>query len=92
MSKITQTELDGLIVQTNNKAKKIKCIDKLIAAMPEGRGKKQYTEEMLGLIEEYHVEVNILEVSVSDYLEQVKEDTGEIPLIYFKLLKGLKDS
>lgn len=92
MTKILKDELDAFIITTNQKALKIKHIDKLINAMPDSRAKKIYTGEMLELIEEYHVEVGILEVLLTDYIEQVKKDTGEIPLTYYKLAKGLRES
>jgi hypothetical protein len=92
MSKITQDEIDHLIIQTNQKANRIKHVDKLLSQMPESRSKKQYLRDMMEMIDQYNVEVDILEFTLDEYLEQIKKETGEVPLLYYRLSKALKES
>jgi two-component SAPR family response regulator len=88
---ITKDEIDDLIIKVNQKANRIKHVDKLLAQMSEGKSRDKFTVELLEMITEYKVEIAVLQVTVDDYLKQVKESTGEIPLIYWKLAKDLED-
>lgn len=89
VEKITKEELDEFIIETNLKANKIKTIDKLIATMPDSRAKKTYIKELEDMIYEYKVQLDVLEITVEDFIEQSKGE-GEIPLVYYRLLKGLQ--
>ncbi len=89
---ITKDEIDDLIIKVNQKASKIKHVDKLLTQMPEGRSRDKFTIELLEMINEYKLEVGVLQTTVNSYVKQVKDSTGEIPLIYWKLAKDLEDA
>jgi len=90
MSKLKKDDVDALIIATTQKANRIKHIDNLLDQMPLGKAKKTYTKEMLEMIEDYNTQVNILDIIVNDYIKQVKEDSGEYPLLYYRLARELK--
>lgn len=92
MSKIVKEDLDDYIVATSQKANRIKHIDELLANMPDSRAKTIYVAEMMDMIAEYHIQVDILEIMVNDFLQQKDEESGEIPLVYYKLAKDLKET
>ena len=90
-SKMTKADIDKFILDTHELGYRIKRIDNLISNIESKKLKKQYTKEMLELIEDYNLMSRLLETEIKIYLEEERKTGNTESFFYNKVLRSLKN-